>query len=229
MITLSVIIPFYDSYDTLIKFLPEIVKRAKTPRCEFILVDSSGNQGVDEFCKSLGVIHLSASMQQRAAQMNQGAFNAIGDKLLFMHIDSVPPQYFDKMVLEAFESGAKAGCFRLQFDLDHWFLQLSARFTKYKVSLARGGDQGLFIDKTLFEEMGGFKEIPIMEDIEFCHRLIKRKTFEILPSTMVTSARKYKQNGVFRLQFIFTFITILYWLGVKPKDLRDIYNGLVKG
>jgi len=223
VITLSVIIPFFDSQETLQAFLPKIVRKIYRPQSiEVILVDATGDENNSLICKECGVERVVSDVKGRAIQMNLGAAQASGNWFFFLHIDSIPPDRFDLLITE--KNKIESGCFQLKFDLDHWFLRFFAGFTRFSWPIARGGDQGLFIQKEVFKATGGFENIPIMEDIDYCRRLMARNTFEILPEKILTSARKYREQGIYRLQFIFALITVLYWLGVKPNTLKRIYD-----
>ena len=221
--TLSIVIPFLDSQKTLLHFLPKILQRiSRSHIVEVILVDATGRDNNALICQELDVRYLASAKKGRAAQMNLGAEKSKGNWLFFLHIDSLPPESFDLLITE--NPDIESGCFQLKFDWDHWFLQFFEGFTRFYWPIARGGDQGLFVRRAVFVDLGGFHDIPIMEDIDFCRRLMARKTFKILPQKILTSARKYKEQGVYRLQLIFGWITFLYWLGVDPVKLKRIYD-----
>jgi len=221
--TLSIVIPFFDSTTTLKKYLPDIVNRIGRPSdTEVILSDATGRGDVKRFCKKLGTQYVHCKKKGRAVQMNAGAAIAQGEWLFFLHIDSILPNQFDSLITSL--QRAESGWFQLNFDWDHPFLKFFAYSTRYKWAIARGGDQGLFVKRDVFRELNGFKEIPIMEDIDMCRQLLRRKSFEVLPQKIVTSARKYREQGVYRLQFIFSWISLLYWLGVEVDTLKRIYD-----
>ena len=218
---LTVIIPFFDSREILHYYLPEILSRLENRDVvEVILVDATQQAENVEFCDRLNVICIQTSRACRAHQMNLGAEKVHTEWMFFLHIDSIPPEKFDTLILK---SKAEAGCFQLKFDWGHWFLKVFSFFTRFYWAVARGGDQGLFIRTGIFQEMGGFEEIEIMEDIEMCRRLMRNKRFKILPERITTSARKYREQGVYRLQWIFTQITLLYWMGISTRRLKKIY------
>ncbi len=165
----------------------------------------------------------------RAKQMNAGAANASGDVLYFLHVDSIPPSDFILQIFEARVSGSQAGCFRLRFDWDHWFLRANAWFTRFNINAVRFGDQSLFITKSLFEKIGGFREDYIlMEDQEIVYRITKDTKFRVLPDYITTSARKYRVNGAFRMQGIFFYIYFAYRFGASQHTLKNIYHKLIR-
>lgn len=223
MKALSVIIPFLDSATTLQSYLPQILNRISKPAlAEIILVDASESSDVKRICEDLHVQYIFCKEKGRAIQMNTGAAYARGKWLFFLHIDSIPPDSYDRLIIS--QDSAESGCFQLKFDWDHWFLEFFAWFTRFHWTVARGGDQGLFVRRDTFIDLKGFKKIPIMEDVDMCRRLMKRRSFTILQQKIVTSARKYRKQGVYRLQLIFTWITILYWFGADADHLKKFYD-----
>lgn len=223
MKSLSIIIPFYESISVLREYLPGVLKKVKNKeQIELILADATASAEVESYCQKLDVSYLPCPEKGRALQMNNGAYSAKGVWLFFLHIDSIPPSGFDELITNL--KREESGCFRLKFDWNHWFLKFFSHFTRFYWLVARGGDQGLFVKRDVFLHLNGFREIPIMEDIDMCRRLMKRKTFVILHQRITTSARKYRQYGVYRLQLIFGWITLLYWLGVEENTLKRIYD-----
>jgi hypothetical protein len=117
----------------------------------------------------------------------------------------------------------------LAFDTPHWFLRANAWFTRFNVEAARFGDQSLFALKTVFDQAGGYREDMIMmEDQEITRRLRLHSRLRVLPGPIVTSARKYRENGVFRLQGAFYLLTLLYRLGVSQPTLLRTYRALIR-
>lgn len=125
--------------------------------------------------------------------MNSGAQQAQGVVLYFLHVDTLPPLNFDHFILKAIAKGHKAGCFRMQFDTPNPFLKLFAWLTRINHPLCRGGDQSLFVERKIFEQIQRFNEAyTIYEDIELIQRLYKQTKFRVIPASVITSARKYK-------------------------------------
>ena len=169
-------------------------------------------------------IKLMASAKGRAKQMNLGAQHANGDILYFLHADSFPPEHFDNLIIEQVEKGNLAGCFKMKFDSDHWWLKLAGWLTKFKWRACRGGDQSQFITKQLFEELNGFDEgFMIYEDNDLINKLYARKQFVIIQEWITTSARKYHANGIWKLQYHFWAIYVKKWFGASPEELYQYY------
>ncbi|MEM6718602.1 MAG: glycosyltransferase family 2 protein [Bacteroidota bacterium] len=170
-------------------------------------------------------IQLFESQKGRAKQMNLGAQKASGRILYFLHADTIPPKHFDAYILQELNKGNKAGCFRMKFDYPHPVLLVSQFFTRFNVKWCRGGDQSLFIEKALFSTLQGFDESYIIyEDCEFINRLYEHNQFSIIPKSVKTSARKYKVNGTWKLQYHFAMIHIKKSKGASAEELYAYYK-----
>ena len=136
--------------------------------------------------------------------MNLGAKHANNDLLYFLHADSFPPKYYDKHILDEIEKGNNAGCFRMRFDNKHWWLRLASWLTQFRWRACRGGDQSQFITKALFDDIGGFDDRYIIyEDNILINELYKRNEFVVINKKLKTSARRYEEHGVWKLQYHF--------------------------
>ena len=125
----------------------------------------------------------------------------------------------------AVEKGFGAGCFRLSFDLQHPLLAFYAWFTRFDVNLFRFGDQSLFVKKSTWKKVGGFDEsLIVMEDQVIISLLKKEAAFKIINKEVVTSARKYIQVGIIKLQLVFTVIVLLFYAGVDHKKIVNFYR-----
>lgn len=196
---------------------------------EIIVVDGGSRDGTVEAATKAGARVIRASRRGRSFQMNAGAEAASYETLYFLHADTSPPDRFDRKIIDAIESGLPAGCFRLRFDTHHPVLRFYSWFTRFDIDLFRFGDQSLFISRSLFQKVGGFDErLLVMEDQEIVRRIKRVEQFEILEDEVVTSARKYSENGVFRLQAIFTLILMLYYAGVQQERLVGYYKRWIR-
>ena len=191
---------------------------------EIICIDGGSTDNTIAIAKSHGAIVIS-SERGRAKQMNKGAKNAKGSILYFLHADTLPPKSFDHIILDAIENGSESGCFRMKFDSKNPILRFFAWLTRINHTLCRGGDQSLFIKKELFESTNGFDEnYFIYEDTEFIQRLYSQTEFKILPDYVITSARKYRAKGWFKVQFHFAMIHLKNYLGAGPEELYRYYR-----
>ncbi len=164
------------------------------------------------------------SLKGRAKQMNTGAQKATGNILYFLHADSFPPKDFDKLIISEVRKGNPAGCFKMKFDHSHWWLKLASWLTKFSWRACRGGDQSQFITKDLFKELGGFDEkFTIYEDNDLINKLYARNQFVVIQEWITTSARRYEDNGIWKLQYHFWTIYIKKWFGASAEELYQYY------
>ena len=226
---ISIIIPVFNEEKAIGKTLEQVRQQGAGKVGEVIVVDAGSEDDTVGIARKYAATVVKSPDKGRAAQMNFGAARSHGDILYFLHADSVPPDSFAELIVNAVTEGADAGCFRLAFDRDHPLLNGYAWFTRFDLNAFRFGDQSLFVRRPLFEKIGGFREeLMVMEDNEIIPRLKQRGTFRIIPEKVITSARKYAVNGELRLQCIFTLIYTLYHLGVSQETLVDLYQNLVR-
>lgn len=223
--TISIIIPTLNEEEYIGPLIHAIGERESGLICEIIVADGGSYDNTISAAKKAGAVVHNCKNSGRAAQMNEGASLATGRILYFLHADSLPPRKFDGFILQKVNQGSPAGCFRLQFDDPHPLLKLYSYFTKFKSTLVRFGDQSLFVEKPLFEALGGFDEnLTVMEDQKIVRELKKRAPFGLVQKAITTSARKYRRTGVFKLQWLFTWIWLGYYLGARQETLRHFYK-----
>lgn len=232
---ISIIIPVLNEAENIQRLLGHLAENISGEnRAEIILVDGGSSDGTREIIQNFTnktnfEIRLITSEKGRAKQMNKGAENASGKILYFLHADSFPPKNFDKYIISEVEKGNPAGCFRMKFESNHWWLQLMGWFTRFSWRACRGGDQSQFIAKQLFDEIGGYDEsYVIYEDNILINELYERKKYVVIPKTLTTSARLYKQKGVWNLQYHFLMIYFKRWNGADAEELYDYYVKNIK-
>ena len=227
----SIIIPTYNeagSIEALLRHLSH-AGAATDAAVEIIVADGHSTDATAARARRAGARVLACPTKGRAAQLNHGARHATGSILYFLHADTLPPVGFLGHIRQAVAAGYGCGCYRLAFDEPHWFLRANAWFTRFNLEIVRFGDQSLFVLKTVFEQAGGYREeLLLMEDQEITRRLRRHARLRVLPASVVTSARKYRENGVFRLQGAFSLIAILYHLGVSQPALLRTYRSLIR-
>ena len=225
---LSIIIPVFNEEKKLPKILHWLDEKAFFKSHQVIVVDGGSEDGTLALSDLYPKVVFYTSPKGRAKQMNFGAQKAVHTTLYFLHVDSYPPKSFDVAIFKA-QKKAKAGCFRMRFDSHHWALQISAFLTRFPSRFCRGGDQSLFIEKEYFQQLGGFdEEYVLCEDGEFIDRLYKEKSFVVIQKTLVTSARKFKKNGVLRLIYHHSCIHFLRAFGYGPKALKGYYDKYIR-
>lgn len=224
---ISIIIPVLNEASTIEELLFHLVDNAELHNIsEIIVVDGGSTDGTQEIIERLELnIKLLHSKKGRAKQMNAGAKIARGTILYFLHADSFPPNRYDKYIIQEVGKGHNAGCFRLQFNHNHWWLRLASWLTQFSWRACRGGDQSQFITKALFEDIGGYDETyTIYEDNILINELYKRQDFVVINKKIRTSARLYERHGIWKLQYHFWAIYVKKWLGASADELLAYYK-----
>lgn len=228
---ISIIIPVLNEAETIGALLLHLREYAfaKANISEIIVVDGGSRDGTAEeisaFQNSSEItVEFLTSKKGRARQMNAGAAKAKEEILYFLHADSFPPRDYDRFIIEEVTSGHLAGCFKMKFDATHWWLQLAGWFTQFNWRACRGGDQSQFITRELFAEVGGYDErFTIYEDNDLINKLYARNQFVVIQEWLTTSARRYDENGVWKLQYHFFGIYLRKWFGASAEDLHEYY------
>jgi len=196
---------------------------------EIIVTDGQSTDNTVGVATSAGATVVVSPNKGRSAQMNYGASFAKAGVLYFLHADSFPPAGYADKISHQVKKGYGIGCFRLQFDTAHWFLKANAWFTRFNYNAFRFGDQSLFVLKDIFIKAGGFNEkLVVMEDQEIIHRLKKYGKFKVMSHAIITSSRKYTQNGIYKMQGIFFLIYFMYQIGMPQSKLTSLYRRLIK-
>ena len=218
-IKISIIIPAYheSNINTFLNNLPTVD--------EVIVVDGDGRSSLDLIENSY-ICKLS-SKKGRANQMNEGAKYATSDILLFLHADTLLPHNALAQINEALrEEGIVAGAFDLDFKTQKKSLKFIAKVASWRSRKTRlpYGDQAIFIKKEIFERVGGYENIALMEDVNLMQKLKKENLkIKILNQKVLTSPRKYEQNGIIFNVLRNWFLISLYFLGVNPNKLAKLY------
>jgi rSAM/selenodomain-associated transferase 2 len=231
MMELSIIIPTLNEEKYIGNLLRHLQQYDPTGDVkEIIVVDGQSTDQTTSIARKYGVQVLGDVRRGRSHQMNTGAHQAKSNYLLFLHADSIPPKRFIYQLKQLVNNGARAGSFRLRFDQDHPLLNFYGWCTRFNGLPFRFGDQGLFVERDLFLEIGGFDEsLIVMEDNKMVDQLTRKVGFQISRAEMVTSARKYRANGIVRLQIIFVLIFVGYYAGMSQERLLTIYYRLANG
>jgi rSAM/selenodomain-associated transferase 2 len=193
-----------------------------------ILVDGGSDDATIQVAARFPAVRLLASPRGRARQMNAGARAARGDILLFLHADTWLPEGGLGAVSAALDDArVVGGRFDVRFDSPRPVLRMIAFFMNLR-SRASGistGDQAIFVRREVFETMGGYPDMPLMEDIELSRRLKRRGRLAALPLRVTTSARKWEREGALRTMALMWALRFLYMVGVSPARLHRWYYG----
>ena len=222
---ISIIIPTLNEETCIGKLLNQLkVKAHNFQAIQIIVADAGSSDNTQNIVKSFTTTKLINSERGRAKQMNAGSKEAEASILYFLHADTIPPKNFDDYIIKAVKNGHETGCFRLRFDHNHWWLWLASFLTRLPWKICRGGDQSLFISKSLFEQIGGFDEqFSIFEDMDMIRKLYKASKFKIIQKQVLTSSRRYRLNGIATLQYHFYILYLKRFFGADPKELERYY------
>ena len=220
---ISMILPIYNESSTIDGMMDQL--RALPGDWEILFADGGSRDGtVQRIGTEFPVLK---SPKGRAAQMNDGAARASGEILWFVHCDSRLPQDAHSQIQAAAEAGA-AGCFHIGFDYNGPFMGCNTFFSNRRAR--RGiafGDQGIWIRRELFLSLGGFPELPIMEDYEFSLRMKERGIpIRLLPGRIITSGRRYRESFPLFTMWNMYRLRQMYRAGVDISEIAERYRDI---
>lgn len=223
---LSIIIPALNAADALPGTLAALAVGAQS-ETEVIVADGGSADGTADIAEQAGA-RVVASPRGRGVQMAAGADAAYGDWLLFLHADTRPDPGWQAAVGDFIAAAAnrdRAAVFEFALDDDAPAARRLERIVAWRCrALALPyGDQGLLIARSFYESIGGFRPLPLYEDVDIIRR-IGRARLEILPHRAVTSAARYRRAGYLLRPARNLFCLTLYYLGVPPAVVQRIYG-----
>lgn len=220
---ISVIIPTLNEENTILRTLDALSRLSPD---EIIVVDGGSTDRTRETAAERRSIVIS-SARGRARQMNRGAKEANGDVILFLHADTLlPPSAMEDIRAALSDPECIGGRFDVELEGDHWALKWIGMMIslRSRVTKVATGDQAIFVRRKVFEELGGFPDIPLMEDIAFCQMLRKNGRLACLKSRVVTSARRWEKEGVWRTILKMWTLKLLFLAGISPFRLKQFYG-----
>jgi rSAM/selenodomain-associated transferase 2 len=191
---------------------------------EIVVVDGGSRDATQERAAAAGA-RVFTTVRGRGRQLGAGGAAANGDVLFFLHADSVPPPDARARIDKALAiDGVSAGCFRLEFDAAHPLLRFYGLMSRVNHALFTYGDQGLFLHRVRYQRIGGYRDLPLFEDVEILQRLRREGRIVKLDAPIVTSARRFLRDGVARRELLSAALVALYHLGVAPARLERWYR-----
>ncbi len=220
---ISIVIPVLNEANAIGDVLAQVGKACAV---EVIVVDGGSHDETVTLAQSMGVKVISATAG-RANQMNAGAAVATGEILLFLHADTRLPNEFATLVRQALQDPKTvAGAFELQIDAQMRGLRAIEAMVNLRSRLLSlpYGDQGIFLKSSIFRKLGGFPNLPIMEDFEFMRRLRTLGKVTIVPASVLTSGRRWQKLGVVKTTALNQMAIVAYLLGVSPHRILRWYR-----
>ena len=217
---ISVIIPTLNEAHRLPKLLQSLVGQRWLN--EIIVSDGGSMDQTRDVCLQFPVNWVSTT-RGKSHQFNIGASHATGNILLFLHADSQLPPNALESIPSVLQEGNIAGTFQMAFDDPSPLLRFYAGFTRFNSTLFTYGDQGLFLSKSVFDELKGYPETPFLEDVEMVKNIKKRGRMGKSPVRITTSAQRFRESGLISQQLRNIAIVVLYKMGISPEHLIKFY------
>ncbi|UCH64847.1 MAG: TIGR04283 family arsenosugar biosynthesis glycosyltransferase [Ignavibacterium sp.] len=217
----SIIIPTLNEQE----FLPRILDSLNgfDEDFEVIVADGGSKDDTINIARKHSVI-LCSSEKGKGLQLIKGVEGSSGDILVFIHADTFLPKNAFKLINEyMINRGCEIATFRMKFDDKGLLFKIYSWFTRFDSVFTTFGDQGVIITKNFYEEIGGFPEFSIFEDVELLRKARKKTRIVKLPACVTTSARRLKKNGVVLTQLLNAIYILRYFSGTEPSKIYDKY------
>lgn len=220
-ISASIIIPVFNEASVLDRTLEKLSQTLQeNPDIEIILSDGGSLDNSLEIAKRYPCRVINTSTG-RASQMNAASAQALGDWLVFLHADSqLPDNWQDQL-----QQSGQWGFFPVKLNGEYWPLRVIGSLINFRSRLSKvaTGDQGLYFRRSFFEELGGYPDIPIMEDVAISKLARQKSAPSVGIDPVMTSSRRWQQNGVIKTILLMWSLRLAYSLGIDPARLHRIY------
>ncbi len=223
--SISIIVPALNEAKSVGQTLDSVRGLSDEATVELIVVDGGSEDETQRIARARGATVVKAA-RGRASQMNAGARIAQGETLLFLHADTRLRRGFVEEVHRTLDlPGVAAGAFSLRIDSRGSWLRWVERAANWRSRMLQlpYGDQGFFLKAALFRSLGGFPELPLMEDLEMARRARRHGRIAISPLGAVTSARRWERVGVVRATLLNQLFLLAYLLGMPPRRMAEWY------
>ena len=224
--SLTIIVPTLNEAPGIVSFLQPL-QRLRGRGVELIVADGGSRDGTVDAVLPL-VDRVQSSPRGRAVQMNAGAAHARGDVLLFLHADARLPDDAERLILDGMrETGRRWGRFDVRLSgsapmlrVVEWMMNRRSRLTGIAT-----GDQGVFVERGLFNDVGGFPAIALMEDVALSATLKRHGWPLCLAQNIIASSRRWEKHGIWRTIALMWRVRLAYFLGAEPARLAELYYG----
>lgn len=220
----SIIIPVLNEENWIVRTLPSL-KPLRRKGHEVIVVDGGSEDQSIQMALPFSDQVLQ-SQRGRSRQMNKGAKSSTGEILIFLHADTFIPDDADQIILESISrTGRCWGYFKVKLTGRHPLLRVVEFLMNFRSRFTRiaTGDQTIFLKRELFEAIGGFPEIDLMEDIAICKTLKKYGPPLYINRPVITSSRRWEEKGLIRTILLMWFLRLAYFFKIDPKQLVKFY------
>lgn len=221
---ISIIVPVYNEVGIITEFMDHL--KPFKDHCEIIFVDGGSRDGTDKMIKERYRI-VNAPKKGRGHQMNYGASLSKGEILLFLHVDTFIPKDALSQISRIMSKGFKVGCFKIQFESRSFLMKICGFMSNRRVQFRNiaFGDQGIYINKAYFDGLGGFSDIPIMEDYQLSMDIkADGEKIALAKSKVQTSERRFVENGRIKTMARMQRLQYLYRKGEDTKVLANRYR-----
>ena len=222
----SIIIPTLNEEEN----IENLLNNLKSLKGDFEVIFSDGGSldKTAEIIKNFGNYKIIKSERGRAKQLNNGAKESNNDILLFLHADSIVEEDVLIKIENFIKNGNKAGCLKIKFDSKKIIMRLFAILSNLRVKYRNiaFGDQAIFMEKKLFEYIGMFDDIPIMEDYKLSIKLKNVFPIKYIDSYIISSSRRFEKNGILKTALLMQKLQYMFRIGVSIDKIANIYNSM---
>jgi len=224
---LSIIIPTLNEANNIGRLIKYLKENTNGEVCDLIVCDGGSEDETVRVAKKSGA-KVVVCDKGRACQMNKGFENSKGDVLYFLHADTIPPKSFINDIQNALNDKFPVGCFRFKFDSTKKILKFNSYMTRFDKLFCRGGDQSLFIQRNVFEDLNGFRDdYKIMEEYDLIQRAKEKYSFKVIQKDVLVSARKYEGRSWLRVMFANGVVYNMYRFGASQEAMIKMYRKLL--
>lgn len=223
---ISIIIPTLNEEENIRKLLNNL----KNLRGDFEVIFSDGGS-LDktlDIIKDFGNYKIINSDRGRAKQLNNGAKESNNEILFFLHADSVIEKNVLIKIEDFIKNGNKVGCLKIKFDSKKILMNIFAVLSNLRVKYRNiaFGDQGIFIEKKFFEDIGMFEDIPLMEDYKLSIKLKSICRIKYIDSYIISSSRRFEKNGIIKTALLMQKLQYMFRKGISIDKIANIYNSM---